>query len=241
MKINDLLNDIDNTVRPLPDPFSVQSKKCIVTSDWHVPFISNELFITLMKKGKSKRINTLIVAGDFMDCQELSCFNPLYKVDFSDEKRIAKNIIETISKQFKHIYFLKGNHEYRYIKQMFGADGIIGLFDSLGCNVEINVSNLDYLYLNDTWRVSHPSNYSTIPLRVAQKLAAKYKSNQIVGHQHDIGWCYDDSGEFICIGSAGLFDPNRLEYLQSTNTKRRQRNGFVIMENYDEFEIIRGE
>ncbi len=213
-------------------PLKVYNEKCIIASDWHIPFVNENLFDQLITNAQYMNIRDIIINGDFWDCYAISRFQRRLRIDFQDEKKAINAYLDVLCEEFERVFFCLGNHEERWMRLLGYADDINGLFDSVG-NEHKNFSctNNDYIILNDKWYVCHPQQYATQELTLARKLASVYNMNIIAGHQHHMARGHDVSGKYTIIDSGGLFDINKLDYVQKTTTHPKQISGFIIIKD----------
>lgn len=122
--------------------------------DMHVPYHDTEAIKASLEWGKTKKINTIVIGGDFMDMYQLSTFvkDPRMR-DLRDELDAGYEMMYYISNFLPHakIFFLPGNHEYRlerYLKlkapELLGASG-----DELGLDFFLKLSDFGVSYLKN--------------------------------------------------------------------------------------------
>jgi len=93
-------------------------KQTIIVSDFHIPYEDTEkveLFFEHLERLKPDRI---IIAGDLVDCSELSRFrkNPITQESFQNEISFANEYLARIRKICPNarIDYVEGNHEFRF-------------------------------------------------------------------------------------------------------------------------------
>jgi len=210
----------------------IYASDVIVSSDYHVPFHSQRHIQKLLDMAKKHNITDLIIAGDFLDCFKMTDFlNFEYReLTFKRELEQANRVLTSLS-VFKNIYFLRGNHEDRFLSKLGGENDLsdlISLFrGELNEDEDYKVTNYDHCVLNDSWYICHPKNYSFVPLSVSKRLAEKYRMNVVAAHQHRLSLSKDASGKHFIIESGGLFDISKIEYLKVSSTYPMQVPGFV--------------
>ena len=88
-----------------------------VTADWHVPLYDAKLVNKFLDDAEQRGLTNLLIAGDFLNGDSLSQYYPKQKsAGIEKEVNEARSLMETLAKNFKQIVFLKGNHDYRYVK-----------------------------------------------------------------------------------------------------------------------------
>jgi hypothetical protein len=185
---------------------------------------------------QDEKIKTIIIPGDFIDCKNLSSFLDLQQVEltFENELEEAGRILRLICQNFDNVYFTNSNHEARFAKKMEGSANIRDLYKMFSGNLvegtDFFVSIYDYCILNNEWYICHADSFSTVPLSIPRILATKYHMNIATGHLHRLCFGKDISGRYYILETGGLFDPDKLEYLQKTNKNPMQQSGFVIIE-----------
>ena len=113
----ELMNDCDSNV----------SNRILALSDFHVPFhVSLDKFSSY-----AGRVDTLVLNGDIEDCQSISKFTKMYRIDLIDEMIEARKLILDLAEMIKpkRIYIVVGNHEKRLGRLLANAVGseVMGL------------------------------------------------------------------------------------------------------------------
>jgi hypothetical protein len=227
--------ELDRKIK-LERPLKISSNKVCVASDFHIPFQDLDLVENMIDTCRNEKIKTIIIPGDFLDCKNLSSFIDLQQVEltFEDELEEANEMLKLICQNFDDVYFTNSNHEARFAKKMEGNANIRDLYKMFSGNLRENidyfVSIYDYCVLNGEWYVCHPNIFSVTPLSVARILSAKYHLNVATAHLHRLCLGKDISGKYWTLETGGLFDPQKLEYLQNTSKNPVQQSGYVIIE-----------
>lgn len=101
--------------------------RILALSDFHVPFnVSLDKFSTYAGK-----VDALVLNGDIEDCQSISKFTKLYRVELIDEmvqtRKLILDLVELIRP--KRLYITVGNHEKRLGRTLANAVGaeVMGL------------------------------------------------------------------------------------------------------------------
>jgi hypothetical protein len=209
-----------------------------VTADWHVPLYDATLVNMFLDEAAD--YNNLLIAGDFLNGDSLSQYMPKQKsAGIEKEVYEAKSLMEVLYSNFKHIVFLRGNHDYRYTKateyrETF-VESMTNLFEDVprhGCRIKF--SELDHCYLvsnKERYFIAHPDSYSKSPLNNPTAIAAVKKCHVLTAHTHHCAMGWDPSGEFIVGELGGFFNIPQTEYLQGTTTYPNWCNGYWFITN----------
>lgn len=220
----------------VPEPLNVVSNNILVTSDYHIPFVSKEWFEKLIAYRDKHKVKHIIVAGDFMDCMNWSAFKDMQPADtWEEEIGYVAEYLRILRDNFKKIYFLKGNHEDRWIRATMGKGSMKLLFAMTGIINGYTTTDADWLSLTNggkEWRVCHPKNYAMKPIAVPQRLLQTYMTNIASAHGHHCAHQKDISGNFDLVELGGLFDQDNIFYKKYTSTSHPQwGNGFLHLDN----------
>jgi predicted phosphodiesterase len=93
----------------------------LILSDTHIPYHDKRALDIAINYGLSKKIDSILLNGDIIDCYQLSVYNPdPTKRDFWQEIVAFQQFIKILQNAFKgvKIYFKLGNHEERYDRIM---------------------------------------------------------------------------------------------------------------------------
>jgi hypothetical protein len=227
--------ELDRKIK-LERPLKISSDKVCIASDFHIPFHDLDLVENMIDTCRSEKIKTIIIPGDFLDCKNLSSFIDLQQVEltFEEELEEANRMLKLICRNFDDVYFINSNHEKRFAKKMEGNANIRDLYRMFSGDLmegrDYFVSIYDYCILNGEWYICHPNNYSTVPLSIARILSTKYQMHVATAHLHRLCLGKDISGRYYTLEIGGLFDPQKLEYLQNTSKNPAQESGYVIIE-----------
>jgi hypothetical protein len=78
----------------------------------------------------------------------------------------------------------------------------------------------------------HPKSYSQKAGIASRALCSKYLKNVLNTHGHHVGWNYDPSGKFLAVDLGGMFDPEKIEYMNiKTTTHPVWNSGFGMLRN----------
>jgi len=211
--------------------------RSVIISDVHIPFQNDDLIDTVITYAETNNIDTLICAGDFLDCFAISPFikRDYIELTFEDELKEASKVFTKLLDTFNKMYFIMGNHEYFWLRRLEGVMGLSELFKLFTNGAkegrEYVVSDYDHLYLNNSWYICHPFTYSRVPLSLPKRICSKLNLNISCGHVHRLSVGRDESAKYFIAESGGLFDNGKLGYLKDTTTYPSQYNGYLSIIN----------
>jgi hypothetical protein len=210
-----------------------------VTADWHVPLYDAKLVNKFLDDAQERNMTNLIIAGDYLNGDSLSQYYPKQK-SAGIEKEVfeARKLMEVLAKNFNNIVFLKGNHDYRYVKSTEYRQDFVSAMKEVFMGIELGqcklkFTNLDHVYLNsngERYLIAHPTSYSKNPLSNPINIAEVYKCHVLTGHTHHCAMGYDASGSFIVGELGGFFNISQTEYLQGTTTYPNWCNGYWFVQ-----------
>lgn len=216
-------------------PITIKDNNVLVAPDWHIGFHCRKKTRLLIKSGKDYGVKTLVIPGDYFDCDEYKKFIRLSFIDtFKKEKEMAAEVLRLLLKNFKQIYFCTGNHEFRWIKENKGLSTVQDLFAIMGVRGNYRVTTDDHITLfsnGEKWRLAHPSNFAQSRLSVASRLANIYQCNILCAHGHQWNQGYSDSGDYQIVDGGGMFDMSQVEYLRKTSCFPAVHSGFYLIQD----------
>jgi len=173
-----------------------------------------------------------IIVGDLFD------FN-FAKHWYSDEPGSLDKEIEYVSPlikaldYFDEISMVEGNHEKRVGRMTDGKIKAQHLFRLFGPDVwdrKFKYSEYDKIKIEDKWLLIHPKSYSQISPSVAKRAAEKFHCHIINTHGHLVGSSWDRSGKFLTVDLGGMFQVDKVEYInKQTTTHPMWKNGFGMI------------
>ena len=89
-------------------------KSIMIINDIHAPYERADVLDIIMKH--KDEITTLVIGGDFMDCESISSFPKINRMTLLDELVYAYKLLEKIRKILDNgqkIILINGNHEER--------------------------------------------------------------------------------------------------------------------------------
>jgi len=232
-------------------PPVVESDNVLVLADVEAPFHDAEWCSDVVALAKCWGIGDVILAGDFLHFASLSGFTKQLlagrdgyefaedaEVEVSDEVEAAARFSDVLLDNFQRIVFILGNHEKRLSKRLAVSVRVQLLRQLLGYRREERFEVYPYYFAlvkasTGTWRITHPGNASVIPVRVACRLADKYRMHVVAGHGHDFGEATSVSG-YYAAATGCCVDPERLAYsaLRDNVQPVMQRGAWILRDGY---------
>ena len=205
---------------------------CLILADPHIPYHDATFINRCIDVALSMGIKECCVAGDLLDYNAFSPFDPNVSDTLEAEYAAAEDFLGVLAGAFQSVLRIKGNHDARLDKRIgyhqLSADRARRILTD-----KPNVVFSDYYHcLCNGWRICHPKNASVVPGSVAAKLAGKYSCNVVAGHGHVFGVAQDISAQYIGIDSGACADPARIEYVEMRmNTRPRIYQGAVVLKD----------
>jgi len=207
----------------------------IITADYHSPYYSTLWHNRSLAIAERFGIKKLIVIGDLVDFGFASFFYADHKPGIADESDENKRLIQSMLAQFDEIVVVKGNHEDRLGRQTNGiiqARYLFELWSGPAWKTRFLYSLYDKLTIGGEWLCVHPKSYSQKAGIASRALCSKYLKNVLNTHGHHVGWNYDPSGKFLAVDLGGMFDPEKIEYMNVKTTTHPVWNpGFGMLRN----------
>lgn len=184
--------------------------KVLYMADLHIPFTVYDLVKHILKEHSDSDI--LVLNGDILDLFNVSTFAKDKTVALKRELQEGREFIELVSKLFKDIILIEGNHERRlrnYIKNVIPVD-LHFLFpqdvlEVMQQGTVLKKEPLDNVHVVGSWWVklfdtiyAHPDNYSNGAMKTAVLTTEHFKLVKniphralIIGHTHQAGKIID--------------------------------------------------
>ena len=207
----------------------------IITADYHSPYYSILWHNRSLAIAERFGIKKLVVIGDLVDFGFASFFYADHKPGIADESDENKRLIQSMLAQFDEIVVVKGNHEDRLGRNTNGiiqARYLFELWSGPAWKTRFLYSLYDKLTIGGEWLCVHPKSYSQKAGIASRQLASIHLKNIINTHGHHVGWNYDPSGKFLAVDLGGMFDVDKIEYLNiKSTTHPRWNSGFGMFRN----------
>lgn len=221
----------------------VASGDMMVTCDWHVPLYDPDMINSLLKKTAEHKIKKLIIGGDFFNGDSASRYDDKQlrkEAGYKPERTHSLEIFDVLLDVYDEIYLFEGNHDFRFVR-LFNReldltevvkDVLLAGLDKKKLE-KLRISILDYMLLGQhkPYRFSHQKNFSTVPLSVGRKFAAKYRMSIITAHSHQFGIGLAQDGNDVIIEGGGLYDKNITEYIQKSSEHHEWVQGFTMFKD----------
>lgn len=208
-------------------------------SDSHLPYHSESVFAHAIAIGKKylKKPRQLILNGDFLNLDGFSKYVTGYRglKNTMQELNCATRMLKRLLETFDKIYWSQGNHEDRLLTQLGGsitASTFLKMITTAEIERHVIFSDYPYVILNDTWRITHPKNYSGRGGQVPSAIADINDMNVVGGHTHAWGMQTSVNGKHLAIDQGLSADPVKLEYhAKGETTNRAWNQGFTLYLN----------
>jgi predicted phosphodiesterase len=171
-------------------------KNVLVLSDAHIPYHDIGALDEAINYGIVKKIDSILLNGDILDCYMLSKFQPDPRNrNFAEEIIATQQFIKVLKDAFPDakIYFKRGNHEERYEKFMivrcaeflripsFDFENVLGLRD-LGVNV-VKDQKIVYAGKLPIFH-GHELQMKAVSVNPARTLFLKVHTSAVCSHLH---------------------------------------------------------
>jgi len=220
----------------------IETDSIMIMSDVHAPYYHAGMMAKAIEVARKKKIKTLLLNGDFMDCGTWSSHGGVDSQDWDEELESATNLLEIFRQVFEECYWIKGNHENRFSRQTEFKGQMRHLALQVGVSYDdpwCTVSENDSITINEKWRFVHPSrHYSIIPGKTAKELyAVDGEHHIIVGHEHHAVLSLSPDGRHIIGNVAALVDSDKVAYKHRQTTKHPAWSvGFATIIKYPDAE-----
>lgn len=186
-------------------------KSVMIINDVHAPFEREDLLEIITKH--ANEIDTLVVGGDFMDCETISSFPKINRSSLTEELIYSYNLMKKIRKILNNgqkIVLINGNHEERLkmmISKMHEKDlqkfinpnileMLVDGFTLYEDNKKIKYEGIEgityiphwYVNIDNKIIVSHPKDFSSVDGKMCEKTSEhflnKHEEFEIVVFAH---------------------------------------------------------
>jgi predicted phosphodiesterase len=211
--------NLPESIKQIYEPYNIYGNKILIFADLQIPFQDNNAISLMFDYAVDKDIDTIIIAGDLMDCFSVSYFNKEPdKIRFIKEKELTKQFLRELKRIFPKakIYYKFGNHEKHYELYMMSKASEIFENPEFKLNVLLDLYNIGinyieedrYIIVNGELKVIHMHEYKngiTSPANPARTTFLRTKSNTISAHHHQTGQHSESkiNGEIISCWSLG--------------------------------------
>jgi hypothetical protein len=209
----------------------------MIVGDVHVPTIDYGLARLMVQVAKKHLTHPrLLIAGDYFSQDQFSKYEPaIAGPSWKQEQAAGKKLMDSWLGDFEEIAALMGNHDRRLTKKLDGAMDGVDIYRMLTHDPKLKVSNYGWCTINTNcgpYRVTHPTQYSTKQLALADELALKFQCHTISFHEHHFSIGVDRYGRYTIVNGGGLFDASQFAYVNLDDSKSPvMKNGFVMLKN----------
>ena len=222
----------------LGQPLHLEGDAMIV-GDIHCPFTDYEWAVKVSQVAKKhlKKPRRLIIAGDFFNMDAFSTYAHLTNLPtWAQEREAAKGLLHEWLDAFSEITMIMGNHDRRLQKFTGGAFDETDIISLVLSNPNlVKASNFGWCVVESgtqTYRITHPKNYSVNQLNVAEAIALKFGQNVISFHEHHLSIGWDRYKRYLIVNGGSLVDPDKLAYARLDDSKSAgTAKGFVMLKN----------
>jgi len=206
----------------------------MISCDYHAPYFSEVWVNRLLKTAHKFKIKKNIIIGDLFDMNFAKHWYSDEPSSLDAELKQNKPLMKALG-YFDENYLVQGNHESRIGRLTDAKIQARHLFILMGGETwqkKFKYSEYDKVGMGNKWLLVHPKSYSQVSPQVARRLAEKYHKNIINSHGHLVGSGYDRSGKYLTVDLGGMFDTQKVEYINKhTTTHPVWGNGFGMMLN----------
>lgn len=227
-------------------------KKYLILPDVHTPFHDKIILEKIYKMLKVVKVDGLVITGDFLDLYSLGSYNAnslklLSKWNLSDEyevgNQVLRDILQAVGRDCKERYFIFGNHEDRYFRELAKGDNAKYGNALQNPTDALNLHAKGFQVVED-WKdgfvklgkmvISH-GFYTNV--HVTKKALDMYQENCIFGHSHRFSSFIDGRIGAWNIGFLGNKDSEGFKYMHR-GQRNQWCNGFAFYNVLDNDEFI---
>jgi predicted phosphodiesterase len=172
-------------------------KSVMIINDVHAPF-EREDFLEIITK-HAHEIDTLVIGGDFMDCETISSFPKINRSSLTEELVYSYNLMKKIRKilnKGQKIVLINGNHEERLkmmISKMHEKDlqkfinpnileMLVDGFTIYEDNKKVKYEGIEgityiphwYVNIDNKIIISHPKDFSGVDGKMCEKISEHF-------------------------------------------------------------------
>lgn len=220
-------------------PITIPTANCLVIGDLHVPHHNPEMLMRAIYVTRRfhPQVRGVVIGGDLFDFAELSQHpHDQPEAGTAATLRLGGEVMKALFQHFDWAVIVPGNHDQRLAKKLDKQLDLQLLVNAaMGRDwprCKVQVTNLDYCYVQDDWLVGHPSHYSGLGGKTPSELADVWGRNVISFHNHVVGMSQSKTGQYLGIDAGHMTDPAQHYYQFRRMTKfARWTAGFVVLSN----------
>lgn len=207
----------------------------VILADAHIPFHDAEWMNRVIALAVKWGVKKVGVPGDWIDLNALCYFGRRKGVELDDELGAARRNLSALAATFDEIALCGGNHERRYARMLGYAKSMQAVLQEFVTSPKVMLTSNYWFYAKsggETFRITHPANYSRNATYTAKRMASKYRCHIIAGHNHLWGIARDDSDTWWAVDTGMCADLGRLSYVEEEmSTFPKQMQGATIIKN----------
>lgn len=188
----------------------------------------------LIAKKYLKKPRKLIIGGDFYNMDAWSKYPQIVPLpSWVNEREAARNLLTIYAQVFQEIWMISGNHERRMLEANNGQFDIQDILTASLPSGHVKATVMDRCTVNTSqgkYTILHGANYAKKALNNADEWSQKYQSHIISHHEHHAAIGMDRWNRYYCINNGGLFDVEKMAYVQmKTTTMAGMSQGFTMV------------
>jgi hypothetical protein len=200
----------DQVSKYINEKYKGQKVKVLYMADLHIPFTVYDLVKHIITEHSDADI--LVLNGDILDLFNVSTFAKDKTVALKRELQEGREFLEIVSRIFKDVILVEGNHERRlrnYIKNVIPVD-LHFLFpqdvlEVIQSGSVFGYEPLENVHVVGSWWIklfdtiyAHPDNYSSVTMRTVIQTSEHFTLVKniphravVIGHTHQAGKLID--------------------------------------------------
>ena len=219
----------------VPDAPLTAEGDSLVIADPHCPFHDAEWVNRVGALAQAYRVKQVAVIGDLIDWTAFSHYGRHAGVEAEDEIRAAEQFVRALAANFERVYYLPGNHEERLARQVGYALSLERISEWWVTRPNVVTTRKKWMLLEsggETFRLTHPKNYSRMPGANSRALCSKYLTHVVGAHDHLCAVTKDVSGRFWAVDTGMCAAPRLLDYIEdeSSNNPQMVRGACLVMD-----------
>jgi metallophosphoesterase superfamily enzyme len=200
----------DKIQKYIEEKYKGQPLKVLYMADLHIPFTVYDLVKKIIREHSDADV--LVLNGDILDLFNVSTFAKDKSIALKRELQEGRDFLEVVSKIFKDVIVVEGNHERRlrrYIQNVVPVDMHFlfpqDVLEVIQQGHVFDLNPLDNVHVVGSWWIQiydaifgHPDNYSSVPMRTVIQTSEHFKMVKnrphramIIGHTHQAGKLID--------------------------------------------------
>lgn len=203
----------------------------IIAFDFHSPYHDPNLMTKMLQFGRKHKIDTLILGGDTTDFKSLF-YREGQDAEFNwtNEMQMTKELMKVLTSEFKHVYWIKGNHDHRIARMLNSNSQMMDLYRLVLDFPNLHMLDTFYCEVNEWLLINHPTRCRKNKVSFIEDLCRRYRKSILNGHSHRFIFAVDDSGNDVIGEGLHLTNPDYHEYKsRELGTHSEWVQGFWIL------------